>query len=413
MHAMNKKHSAASRRFDPMRRVLSLALLVALTSTPWLGSAAAAEGEAMTADGLIAKHREARGGDRWERVETLTLKGNFTAFSKVHPFVQHRTGDGKFYMDHILDDKQVVLGFDGETPWWMNGWFGTWATRITGLDRSVFMQDVDFPNVFFHIDDGFEVEYKGAGEIDGMPALVLELTRPDEWKETWYFDPDTYLELARETTGSDFGRPSEQLTIFDEFRDIDGVMIPHYVESQWYTRNRVIEVQDVMINGEVDEGLFHMPGPSGMDDFHQLAGDWSVKVESRQQPGAPMSESERTAQVEGRLRGALWELTYTTEDDRNVVSQLSYDRFGEIYRWVTIDDTSTYMDVQEGNLEDGVLTVSNLETDTRFETFGFTIKERNALSEISADGFVLTTENSMDGGENWFVSSKMTFSRTP
>lgn len=373
----------------------------------------ASEAHAMSAEDLVAKHIEARGGDQWKNIESFSLHGNFTAFSKVHPFVQHRTQDGKFYMDHILDDKQVVMGFDGETPWWAHGWFGDWPTRVADLDRSVFLQEVDFPNVLFHLDDGFELDYKGEGEIDGMDALVLELTRPDDWKETWYFDPETYLELARETTGSDFGRPSEQLSIFDDFRDVSGVKIPHYVEHQWYTRNRVWEVQKVEINGTIDETLFSMPGPTGMDDFHQLAGSWQVKVESRQQPGAPLAESASTAEVSPRLRGSLWELTYESPDARQVVSQLTYDRFGEVYRWVTIDDTSTYLDIQEGVLEEGRLTVSNLDTSTRFETFGMTVKERNTLSEISADGFTLETESSVDGGENWFVSSKMTFERSP
>lgn len=384
-------------------------LFVAVLATG-LGASSAL---AMTADELIAKHVEARGGDAWKSVKGLTFEGDFTAFSKVHPFVQHRTGDGHFYMDHILDDKQVVMGYDGVDPWWVNGWFGTWATRVTGLDRSVFMQDVDFPNVWFHIDDTHQVEAKGEGELDGMPALVLHLTRADGWEETWYFDPETFLELGRETTGSDFGRPSEQLTIFDDFRNVEGLQIPHYVESQWYTRNRVMEVHGVTVNGTIDDSLFVMPGPTGMDLFSQLTGTWDVKVESRQQPQGPFTESERTAEATSRLRGALLELAYTTEDARNVVAQLSYDRFGDMYRLATIDDTTTYMDVQEGKLEEGVLTVSNQETSTHFETFGFTIKERTAFKELSADAFQVEVESSMDGGENWFVSSKMSFQRQP
>ena len=404
-HATSRSHSV---------RKASLAALCVYAVVALLATGLGASGAlAMTADELIAKHVEARGGDAWKSVAGLTLEGDFTAFSKVHPFVQYRTGDGHFYMDHILDDKQVVLGYDGVDPWWVNGWFGTWATRVTGLDRSVFMQDVDFPNVWFHIDDTYQVEYKGEGDLDGMSSLMLHLTRPDGWEETWHFDPDSYLELGRETTGSDFGRPSEQLTIFDDFRDVDGLQIPHYVESQWYTRNRVWEVHKATVNGTIDNSLFTMPGPTGMDLFSQLAGTWNVKVESRQQPQAPFTESERTAEATSRLRGAMLELAYTTEDARNVMAQLSYDRFNEMYRLATIDDTTTYMDVQEGKLEEGVLTVSNQETSTYFETFGFTIKERTTFKELSADAFQVEVESSMDGGENWFVSSKLSFERQP
>jgi hypothetical protein len=107
----------------------------------------------------------------------------------------------------------------------------------------------------------------------------------------------------------------------------------------------------------------------------------------------------------------MLEFAYTSPDDRQVVSQLSFDRFADAYRWVTIDDTIAYMDVQEGPMVDGKLTVSNSETNTQFETFGFTIKERTTLSGMSSEGFGIEVENSMDGGESWFVSNKMAFTR--
>ncbi len=397
-------------RASSLRRAGVLLLFSLLLSGPWAASAEMTADE-MTADQLVAKHREARGGDGWDSIRALTLRGNFIAFSKMHPFIQHRTAEGMFYFDHWLEDKKVVMGFDGESPWWVNEWFGTWATRVTGLDRSVFMQDLDFPNVFFHLTDDFELEYKGEGEVDGMDAHVLTLTRPDGWEETWYFDPKTFLELGRESTGSDFGSPADQRTIFDDFREVEGVMIPFYVESQWYTRNRVMEVQEVEVNGTIDADLFRMPDPTGMGELQTLAGAWKVKMESRQQPNGPFEEAEVEAQVTPRLRGAMLEISYTSPDSRQVISQLSYDRFADAYRLVSIDDTTTYMDVQEGTLADEKLMLSNSETNTQFETFGFTIKERTTFSGISADGFNVEVENSMDGGESWFVSNKMAFSR--
>ena len=78
--------------------------------------------------------------------------------------------------------------------------------------------------------------------MDGIDALVVELTRSNGDVETWYFDPNTHLELARDSKGSDYGRPSNQRTFFDDFREVSGVQIPHYVEKQWYTRNRIWEV---------------------------------------------------------------------------------------------------------------------------------------------------------------------------
>ena len=37
----------------------------------------------------------------------------------------------------------------------------------------------------------------GASEIDGLDALQIDLKRADGSTESWYLDPDTYLEVAR------------------------------------------------------------------------------------------------------------------------------------------------------------------------------------------------------------------------
>ena len=41
---------------------------------------------AATLEEVIAKHVEARGGDKWNAVETMQISGSYTAFSETHPF---------------------------------------------------------------------------------------------------------------------------------------------------------------------------------------------------------------------------------------------------------------------------------------------------------------------------------------
>ena len=57
------------------------------------------------------------------------------------------------------------------------------------------------------------------------------------------------------------------------------------------------------------------------------------------------------------------------------------------------------------------VTVSNAETDTSWQGFGRTFHQRISIFDVGEDGFKIEEEQSVDGGENWFVNLKATYSR--
>jgi hypothetical protein len=370
---------------------------------------------ALTVDEVIAKHIEARGGQQaWEKIDSFKVTGQYTAFSKVAPFTMIKKRGDHYHIDHMLGDRKAVIGYDGKQMWWDNHWFQEGAQTVEGLDRTVLIRDIDFVTPLFEVEQkGYTVELIGETEYEGIPAVGVKLTRGEDGEETWYLDPETWLEIARTSPGSDFGRPMEQRTFFDDFRDVDGVKFPFFVESQWYTRTRMMEVESVQTNVEIDAAMFAMPAPMGMGPLQPLVGNWKVAVQQRQQPGAPWQDSERTSAIAGKMRGALLEETYQSSQGDEVIRTLSYDRFKKCYRMTQIDERQTQLDVREGEIgEDGVLSVSNLETGTSFETFGQTVHGRLSVKEIAADGFTVEQEFSIDGGESWFVAVKSVYTRS-
>jgi hypothetical protein len=376
---------------------------------------ATAPASATTVDEVIAKHIEARGGRQaWEKIDSFKVTGRYTAFSKVAPFEMVKQRGDRYWIDHMLGDRKAIIAYDGETMWWDNRWFQEGAQTVEGLDRTVLMRDVDFVTPFFEIDEkGYRVELTDETEYEGMPAIGVKLTRGEDDEETWYLDPETYLEVARTSPGSDFGTPMEQRTYFDDFREVDGVKFPFFVESQFYTRTRTMQVDNVETNVAVDAALFEMPPPMGMGPLQSLIGSWNVAVQSRQQPGAPWQESERTSAITGKMRGALLEETYESDQGDEVIRTYSFDRFKKRYRMTQIDDRQTQLDVREGDIgEDGALVVSNLDTGTSFETFGQTVHGRLSVKEIADDSFTVEQEFSIDGGESWFVAVKSVYTRS-
>jgi len=370
---------------------------------------------AITVEEVIAKHVEARGGhEAWAAVRTMKMTGQFQAFSKVAPFELVRARDYRFHIDHPMNERTVIIGYDGETAWWDNHWRQPGAQPIeAGPDLEAQMRDVDFATALFdYADRGFTVELIGETEIEGVPAIGIKLIRGEDSVDTWYLDPETYLEIARESPGSDFGRPMPTRTFFDDFRTVEGLTIPHYVEGQWYTRNRIMTVASVELNIDVDDALFNMPAPPGMGPFVGIAGKWKVKTSTRQQPGADWQESEREGEVEALMRGALMRERFTTQGGAEIVWTLSYDSYHEKYRYTGIDSQRKQMDIREGTLDDeGKLVLTNLETGTTWSGFGMTFNARLTMFDMSPDGFHAHTEISTDGGENWFLAAKVEYMR--
>lgn len=376
----------------------------------------AAPSPAETVEEVIAKHIEARGGrDAWNQIHSLKATGSFTSFSQVNPFTLHRKRDAKYHLDHVLGDLPVEIGYDGETAWWINLWYQIpWPIKISGEDLKVTLQDVDFASPFFdYAAKGYKVELQGEGDLDGQKAIKIQLTRADESIETWYLDPETYLELGYDGGGSDFGRAMPQRAFIEDFRKVGDVMIPHFIEKQWYTRDRIMEIEKLELNVEIDDALFSMPLPGEMGRLGAMAGEWTVKVERRQSPEAPWSEGEWTSTIESRMSGAMLEESFVSDQGTTVVRNLSYDRFKELYRVSQLNDFTAHLDVKEGTFADGRLTVSNAKTDTSWTGLGQTFHQRLSIFDVAADSFKIEAEQSVDGGESWFVNQKATYTRKP
>lgn len=368
---------------------------------------------AATVEEVIGRHIEARGGEaRWKAIESLKISGSMTAWSKKAPFALERKRD-RYHLNTTQDGKKLEIGFDGQTAWWDNQLIQEGAQKIQGADLVVLMREIDFPTPFFgYRDKGYEVKLLGPTQFEGQKAIAIELKRADGVAETWYLDPATHLEFARESPGSDFGNPVPLRTYYDDFRTVAGVKVPFRVESQWYTRERILQADSIEAGVPIDDSVFRMPPPTGMGPLLSLSGSWKVAVAQRNSPGAPWRDSERESTIEALLGGAVIQERFTTPRGSQVLRSFTYDRFRKRYLITEVNDTSTYLDLNAGDFDDQKrLVVSNQSTGTTFEAFGMTFNSRLTISEITPDGFKIEEEVSTDGGKEWFLQTKATYTR--
>jgi Protein of unknown function (DUF1579) len=397
-----------------------LALAITLL-TPAAGVAAeAATPPTPSVDEILARHAAARGGlERWQALKSLRLSGTQTAFSETAPFTLTRARPGLFRLEQTLLSRPITMAYDGSTAWWINPLFGLdWPVRVPEPDAAVVRRNAELVEgtpLLAGRGQGQTVELVGLGELDGSPAWQLKVRRRDGAEETWYLDPKTYLERARFDQTTDFGSPEEQWTYFSDFRPVQGLVLPHHMEMEYGIRNLAFDVAKVEIDAPVDPALFRRPLPEGMTALAPLGGDWQVTVEQKPDPKAPPVTTKTASTITPLLGGTALQERLTWDDQGRPVEEVrtwSWDRFRKVYRLAAIDDVNGHLDIYEGTLAEGKLTLGNAETRTALTTpEGKAVLGRYTVSGITPAGFRLDWESSRDDGKTWTPAGSFIYAK--
>jgi outer membrane lipoprotein-sorting protein len=230
---------------------LAVATLLFLTASP----AALAQ----TADELVARNLAARGLSRWRTVQTMRLTGKVTSSGREVPVVVWRKRPNLMRQETAFPIGTVVAIFDGERAWTVNPFTGGETPReITGPPVDVAREQADF--------DGLLVDYRAKGHaialdgmetIEGRRAVRLTLTKKNGHKQELLLDADTALEIATFTIVSREGRPARLETRLDDYRSVDGVMVPFRIRDfvdDVLTSELVVE--KVELDVRIDAGVF-------------------------------------------------------------------------------------------------------------------------------------------------------------
>lgn len=404
--AMSTKAAAAGRFLC----CLGLAFLLSPTAAP-----------AATVEEVVARYAEARGGlEPWRAVEGISWSGTCTYFSEAAPCTVLRTRD-RYHFEHTELGNHVVIGRDEKGMWWIHPLFGfDWSWRTPGRSAAVFAREALLePPLLGYREKGHQVELIGPDDIDGQPTLALRLTLADGQEETWHLDPETHLEVAVDRPVYDFTQLPQETTeraYYDDFRVVDGLTLPHYIEKEYGARHVVLSWDAIEVNPTLVAETFRRPLPSGMERLRPLVGTWELDIESRFAPQAPWAKATTTSTIEALLEGAylVEHFDYVIGDRANeVVRVRTYDRFDDAFRFTHSDDFTSHLDIFTGTADaDGErITLSNESTGTAAEIGGSTVLERQHTYDITPQGFKIDWERSTDGGETWFVATRYTYKR--
>ena len=370
---------------------------------------------AQDANKIIAKHLAAHGDlKKWETIETLKITAKFTAFSEEKDFMCIKTKNGCYYSDLWLGQHKVKEAFDGKNGWTIDPWMDLpYARKFTDAETNTFLQKAEFFTPFYkYKEKEHKVEYKGQKNIDGTDVHLLELTRKNGKVEKWYLDAKTYLEYKCESEWVDFTMASDCETYFDDFRKVDGLVIPFYTERTFRQRNRMLVIKNVELNPKFDKSILEMPKREEIMKLAFLKGEWDVKQEIWTRRGSWYPVTNTNSTIAFAANNLLQENMDYMQDFYYSASKrvnFSYHEKTKKYRLTIFNDLNSSIEILEGNFNDSSFVADN--SKISFGDDEGKIYVQYKISNIKETGFTIEEQTSEDKGVTWTPSVKFTYTR--
>jgi len=221
---------------------------------------------AQTADELVNKNIAAKGGmDKIKAIRTVritstvVLPGGFKGVAgqeNLRPNLVRET--------FTVQGMTQVQAYDGTVGWQIQPFSGKKDPEFLGEDdlRDLILDsDIDGPLVDYQA-KGNKVEYLGHDSVDGDDALRLKVTLNSGDIVYYYLDPDTFLEIRKETQEFIRGSIRENASEMGAYKPVGGVMYPFSLASgpkndpaQWQTYT----VDRMEVNIPLDNSEFAVP----------------------------------------------------------------------------------------------------------------------------------------------------------
>jgi hypothetical protein len=231
--------------------------------------------EVRTIDELLEGHLEARGGrQQLAAVRSMRVVGRHALNSEYSAMRLLRNRPNRYRLDARPRGQQLTLAYDGKTPWWVDP--STESARaaampLDGVENVLADADFDGPLIDYRA-KGHQVELLGVEERDTGEAYALRVQLRRGAVEHWYLDRESLLAVERVSKHWEYRRIWELRTFFSDFRRVDGIILPHLIESEFSSMHRLLQIEKVELNLELPDELFERPADQPLDSSDSREG---------------------------------------------------------------------------------------------------------------------------------------------
>src|SRR5713226_6854786 len=235
----------------PMRTRLLTILIASILTTGVLPVHAQEAGK------IVDQYVKAAGGGKaLARIQTLTIEGTFTGDDgKSGTYTLDTKLPNRYYSELPVGEKNLIEAYNGKSAWHQNaaGELGT-LVGPEGIQLEAAAQYYNSRLLNFK-KDKITLALVGHAQVRGKDALQLEVTTATGVKRQVFFDAETHL-IAKEA--ATIGGVEEEI-LYDDYRTVDGVKLPHKIELHRGSDKYDIIVTRAAINGTVGERVFDFP----------------------------------------------------------------------------------------------------------------------------------------------------------
>lgn len=225
-------------------------------------------GRADQATDIALIHLSAIGGH--ERIAALTglrMSGTVVMGARKVRFTLIAARPNRVRLETGDNGRTLVNASDGVEPAWELD-TGVWPPRYRTMNDAAakaFTADAEFDDpLVAGPARGFRIEYAGEAEIEGRKLIRLLVTKDLADTFTLLLDEETYFIVLRvEQRATASGRKRQIITRYDDFRPVDGVLLPHRVTL--VTDGRVEQqmiMEKIETNPELTPETFTRPKPA-------------------------------------------------------------------------------------------------------------------------------------------------------
>ena len=246
-----------------MRAFRTLTVVFLLSGAPYSARAGA---PLPSADEIVARHVEARGGAaKLAAIRTIVYRGTYREGSHVsdRAAMALMRPDDKLVGDPEAPVGDFAEGYDGSA--WEYYRDPGIVLRTVGAASAAARHGtwIDGPFVDYRA-KGSTIEVEGVETIGGREAYRLRLTMRDGFASEEFIDTHTDLEVANRKAAPihAFGAKVSSETRFADFRSVEGVLFPFRSEEVEIATGRVLnsmQWREIVVNRPLDSAVFSPP----------------------------------------------------------------------------------------------------------------------------------------------------------
>ena len=236
-------------------------LLVGLGLAAFVALPAAAQ----TADDVIARNNDAKGGlAKQKAVQSARLTGRATVGPGIEaPIVIEMRRPKSLRIDIAVQGMTITQAYDGAVGWMLNPLSGRTEPETVPPEALRVMEeqaDMDGPLVDYK-SKGHTVELLGKEKVEGTDCYKLKVTLKSGDVRTIFIDTESNLEVKVE--GRTMIRGTEQVsdTLLGDWKDVGGILMAHSIDNgqPGAPMRQKITIDKIELNVPLEDARFAMP----------------------------------------------------------------------------------------------------------------------------------------------------------